>query len=417
MSDKDLEVMEDAAVLETEDEDLLEFKADDEHSEVPDSSTTKTDEKSKGKGEPMPKTKAGMINAMVQNLTAMKKDDLKASYDKLMASMQGDEEDEDDEDIEEARRRDPWDSFGGLDGAIKRAEASRQRAIKKAKRWMKATGKSAEAAVKEFDLFQSDIEKLKEEADPLAKITAEDIDVSEDVDAIFNGSDLDEEFKEKVATIFEAAVVAKVNEQVEKFAIEVESDAEVTQVSIVEELTEKVDAYLDYVVQEWVEENKLAIEKGVRADMVEDFLKGLHNLFTEHYVDIPEEKVDVVEELMSRVDELEDKLNEETDKNVELLGQVKKFKREAVFAEATEDLTYTQVEKLRGLAGGVEFINEKDFSKKISMLKTHYFDIDEETETLFIDDENDPFALEEEAQGPTGAMAGYVNAISRSAKK
>ena len=364
MSDKDLEVMEDAEVLDTpeeisEDEDLLEFKADGEDSEVPDPSTTKTDEKPKGKGEPMPKTKAGMINAMVQNMSSMKKDDLAAGYGKIMAAMMKKEDvDLDDEVIEE------------------------------------------------------DVP-----AKPLAKITAEDIDVSEDVDAIFNGSDLDEGFKEKVATIFEAAVVAKVNEQVEKFAIEAESDVEVAQSEIVEQLTEKVDSYLDYVVQEWVEENKLAIEKGVRADMVEDFLKGLHNLFTEHYVDIPEEKVDVVEELMSKVDELEGKLNEETDKNVELLGQVKKFEREAVFAEATEDLTDTQVEKLRGLAEGVEFSNEKDFSKKISMLKTQYFDIDEETETLIIDDENDPVALEEEVQGPTGAMAGYVNAISRSAKK
>jgi len=249
------------------------------------------------------------------------------------------------------------------------------------------------------------------------KVTADDINVQEDVDAIFNGSDLDEEFKERVATIFEAAVVSKVNEQVEKFAIEAESDLEVSRQETVDELTEKVDSYLDYVVQEWVEDNKLAIEKGVRADMVEDFLKGLKGLFEEHYVDIPEEKVDVVEELIAKVDELEDKLNEETDKNVELLGQIKSFEKEAIFAEATEDLPHTQIEKLRSLAEGVEFSSADDFSKKISMLKSQYFDIDEMTDMVVVDDEDGPISLEEEIQGPTGAMAGYVNAISKSARK
>lgn len=359
MSDKDLEVMEDAGVLETEDEDLLEFKASaGDPSEIPEPSTTKTDEKPKGKGDPTPKTKAGMINAMVSNLTGMKKDELKASYDKLMASMHGDDEDEEDDEVKE------------------------NVVIKK-----------------------------------LTTITAEDIDIQEDVNAMFNGSELDEEFKTKVATIFEAAVVSKVNEQIEKFAIEVESDAEVSKIEAIDELTEKVDSYLDYVVQEWVEENKLAIEKGVRADMVEDFLKGLKGLFEEHYVDIPEEKVDVVEELIAKVDELEGKLNEETDKTVELLGKVKEFEKEKIFAESTEDLTDTQVEKLRGLAEGVDFTSAEDFQKKIGMLKTQYFDIDEATAMVIVDDENDPISLEEEKEGPTGAMAHYMTAISRSAKK
>lgn len=366
MSDKDLEVMEDADVLETpeeisDDEDLLEFKASmGDPSEVPDPSTTKTDEKPDPKtAEPMPKTKAGMINAMVGHMNKMKKSDLQAGYGKLISAMYGEEvEIEDDVEIID-------------DTPVRQVQ----------------------------------------------KVTAEDINVQEDVDAIFNGSDLDEEFKERVATIFEAAVVSKVNEQVEKFAVEAESDLEVSLQETVDELTEKVDSYLDYVVQEWVEDNKLAIEKGVRADMVEDFLKGLKGLFEEHYVDIPEEKVDVVEELIAKVDELEGKLNEETDKNVELLGQVKSLEKEAIFAEATEDLPDTQVEKLRSLAEGVEFSSADDFSKKISMLKSQYFDIDEMTDMVVVDDEDGPISLEEEIQGPKGAMAGYVNAISKSARK
>lgn len=363
MSEQDLEVMEDAEVLETpeeisQDEDLLEFKASmGDPSEIPDSTAKKTDEKPKGKGEPMPKlsTKAGMINAAVEMMSKMKKEDLKTFYGKAFAE----------EVVED----------------------------------------SEEVVVEEQPIKM------------LSRITAEDIDVTEDVDAIFNGSELDEEFKTKVATIFEAAVVAKINEQIEKFAVEVESDAEVSKIEAVDELTEKVDSYLDYVVQEWVEDNKLAIEKGVRADMVEDFLRGLKGLFEEHYVDIPEEKVDVVEELIAKVDELEGKLNEETDKNVELLGKVKQFEKEAIFAEATEGLTDTQVEKLRGLSEGVEFSSAADFQKKISMLKGQYFDIDEETSPVIVDDEDGPIALEEENRGPTGAMAVYMNAISKSARK
>jgi len=351
-----LETM-DAEVLETEDEDLLEFKASmGDPSEVPEPSTKKTDEKPKGKGEPMqkmPSTKAGMINAMMGSMSKMKKADLQATYKKM-------------------------------------------------------NGMSEEAEVEE--------EVLEEK--PLAQISSSDIDVSDDVAAILNGSELDEEFQERVATIFEAAVVAKINEEIEKFAVEAEADVEVTNLAIVEELTEKVDSYLDYVVQEWVEENKLAIEKGVRADMVEDFMRGLKDLFTEHYVDVPEEKVDVVEELFTKVEELESKLNEETDKNVELIGKVKDFEKETHFAESTNGLTDTQVEKLRGLAEGIEFVSGEDFAQKISMLKAQYFDIDEETvETVIVDDEHDPVAIEEEKQGPTGAMANYMSAISRSAKK
>ena len=369
MSEQDLEVIEDAEeMLETpeisEDEDLVEFKADHgDPSEVPDPSRSKTDEKPKGKGDPMPKTKAGMINAMMGMMKGKKKDDLATTYEKMEKLLNG-----------------TYNSEG-------------------------------------VDLDDEEVIKDEAPSKPLATITSEDIDVQEDVDAIFKGSELDEEYKEKIATVFEAAVVAKVNEQVEKFAIETEADVEVTQAGLVEELTEKVDSYLDYVVQEWVEENKLAIEQGVRADMVEDFLKGLKGLFEEHYVDIPDEKVDVVEELIVKVDELENKLSEQTDKNVELAGQVKSFEKDSIFNETTEDLTDTQVEKLRDLSEGIAFSDAEDFKKKIGMLKAQYFDIDEETDSVIVDDDDGPISLEEEGEGPTGAMAEYMNAISRSAKK
>ena len=354
VQDTDME----AEVLETRDEDLLEFKASmGDPSEIPEPSAKKADEKKKGKGDAMPKikTKAGMINATVQAMSKMKKEDLKATYGKMFSE---------DSDLEE-------------------------------------------------------VEVLEDQEAPrtLTSITAADIDISEDVNAIFNGSELTEDHKEKIQTVFEAAVIAKVNEEITKFAVEVESDAEATNIDIVEELTEKVDSYLDYVVQEWVEENKLAIETGVRADMVEDFLHGLKGLFTEHYVDVPEEKVDVVEELISKVEELESKLDKQIDENVELSSQVKSAVKESVFSESTDELTDTQVEKLRGLAEGIEFDSAEAFAKKISMLKAQYFDvIDEAVSTVIVDDENDPVALDEE-KNTTGPMANYMSAISRSVTK
>ena len=347
----------DAEVLDTEDESLLEFKASlGDPSEVPEPSAKKTDEKKKGKGDPMPKisTKAGMINAAVQAMSKMKKTDLQATYGKMFSE---------DSDLEE-------------------------------------------------------VEVLEGEEAPraLTSITSADIDISEDVNAIFNGSELTEDHKVMIQTVFEAAVVAKVNEEIAKFAVEVESDAEATNVEIVEELTEKVDSYLDYVVQEWVEENKLAIETGVRADMVEDFMVGLKDLFTEHYVDVPEEKVDVVEELFSKVEDLESKLNKQVDENVNLRGTVKEFEKETIFAESTDELTDSQVEKLRGLAEGIEFNSAETFAKKISMLKSQYFDVIDEQVSVIVDDENDPVALDEE-KITTGPMANYMSAISRSVTK
>ena len=152
--------------------------------------------------------------------------------------------------------------------------------------------------------------------------------------------------------------------------------------------------------------------------MVEDFLSGLKGLFEEHYVDIPEEKVDVVEELIAKVDELESKLTEQTDKSVDLLNKVKKFEKDQTFAEATEDLTDTQVEKLRSLAEGIDFASTEDFQKKVGMLKSQYFDIDEETPAVIVDDEDGPISLEEEEKdGPAGAMGAYMAAISQSARK
>jgi hypothetical protein len=361
------EMEEDIEVLETHEDsedDLLEFKASlGDPSEIPDPKVKKTTEKKKDKGEPMLKpkgaagTKAGMMSELVQKMQSMTKEELSASYNRIL------EADDDSEEVIE-------DS------------------------------------------------KISTTKTPF-KITAEDIDVSSDIDVMFEGDDLSEDFKEKAKTIFQAAVVSRINEEIEKLALENNADIEQTINEEIEAMTEKVDSYLDYVVSEWLEENKLAIEKGVRADMVEEFLTGLKSLFTEHYVDIPEEKVDVIEELMSKVESLEDKLNEQTSKNVELDGLVKSFEIDASFGKVAEDLSDTQAEKLRGLAEGISFTDTEDFEKKLYLIKGKYFTESAGPAESIIDDDSSDSAqsLEEEVEVKTGTMGNYVSAISRSAKK
>lgn len=249
------------------------------------------------------------------------------------------------------------------------------------------------------------------------KVTAEDLDIAEDVDAIFKGVELDEEHTIKAKTVFEAVMVSQINE---KIAESVDLIAEQYD-SILEEslgnLTEQLDKYLDYVVEEWMEENKLAVEKGIRTEMTEDFLHGLKHLFDEHYVNIPEEKVDVIEELVAKVEELEADLNEQTNKAIELSTVVEAQEQNEIFANLTEDLSDLQVEKLRTLAEGIESNNSEDFRNKVSMLKEQYFGNDDDVYQTTVDDEKDPTPLEEEAEGPQGVMAVYADAISRSIRK
>ena len=150
------------------------------------------------------------------------------------------------------------------------------------------------------------------------KVTKEDIDVSDDVQALFGDEELSEEFKEKATTIFEAAVVSKINETLETADIDVFAEVEAEKETMMKDLTTKLDDYLEYVAEEWMKDNELAIEKGIRAEIVENFMGGLRNLFAENYIDIPEEKVDLVDELASKVEELEQSVNEEVERNIEV---------------------------------------------------------------------------------------------------
>jgi len=201
----------------------------------------------------------------------------------------------------------------------------------------------------------------------------ESIDMSSDVDALLEGENLSEEFKQKATTIFEAAVLSRV----EAVAAEVEShlteefDAALEQIK--EEMATKVDDYLNYMTSEWIAENQIAIEKGLRAEVVEDFISGLRDLFVEHYIDIPADKVDVVEELSAKVEELEDALNEEINRGVELSKEVNEQKKMEAIYTVCEGLTQTQVEKMKSLAENVEFTTGEEFADKLETLKESYF--------------------------------------------
>jgi hypothetical protein len=201
------------------------------------------------------------------------------------------------------------------------------------------------------------------------------VDVKEDVDALLSGSDaeLSEEFKEKAKTVFEAAVKAKVSEQLVAIKESAEAEFEAKLEEVRGELAEKVDGYLNYVVEEWVKENALAVERGLKTEIAEEFMAGLKNLFVENYIDVPEEKADLLDDLASAKDELETKLNEEFEKSVEMKKELDAFKAEKALSEACAGLTTTQAEKMQGLAEGVEFETIDQYREKLETIKESYF--------------------------------------------
>jgi hypothetical protein len=198
--------------------------------------------------------------------------------------------------------------------------------------------------------------------------------MKEDVDALFaDDSTISEDFKSKVATIFEARVndrVAQIEEEVEaKYSSMLEEAVE----AVKSELTEKVDDYLNYVVEQWVEENQIAIESGLRSELTEEFIAGLRNLFAEHYIDVPEDKVDLVDELSGKVEDLETKLNEEIERGIEYKKALVESTKTDIVRTVCEGLTATQVEKIKSLAESVEFSTEEEFTEKLETIRENYF--------------------------------------------
>ena len=283
----------------------------------------------------LPKTKAGMINAMYQSLNKMKKGDLQAAYSKMM------------------------------------------------------------------------------EGTDLEDVIAEEADTQSELAAIVEGeATLSEEFKEKTSVIFEAAVKTKLSEEVtrleEQYAEELAEEVE----TIKTDLVGKVDSYLNYVVESWMEENKLAIQTGLRTEIAEGFMNGMRDLFVESYVEVPESKVDLVDELAGQVEELEEKLNSTTGDAIQLAEELETYKRDSIIAEATRDLADTQAEKLKDLLESVDFESEETFTTKVNTVKESYFskEIPEQLE------ESASEEAEEEVE-VSSSMEGYLTALRKTSKK
>ena len=246
----------------------------------------------------------------------------------------------------------------------------------------------------------------------------EDIDLSSDVKALVSAdADLSDEFKEKAATIFETAVRTRIKEQEAKLKIQYDEKLSKESETIKGAMAEKVDAYLNYVVEEWMKENELAVERGIRTEIAEDFITGLKTLFKEHYIDVPEEKYNVLDDLTNEKDKLEDKLNEKIKENVELNKQVGEFTREKLIGEVGSDLADTELEKFTSMAANVEYDNADKFKEKLETVKESYFPKTKQ-ETASPKDEVDSVAANspEYSGERSDAMAAYTAAISKNLK-
>ena len=294
-------------------------------------------------------TKSEMMKAMEMAMKKMNKENLQAAYTEMM----GDKKEMTDEEIE-------------MEGLSKAKEAIEKR---------------------------------------LASIT-----VAEDVDALVEGEELSEEFKAKATTIFEAAVKSKIRPEVERIESEKTQEIAEEMETFKTELAEKVDGYLDYVVAEWMKENELAIERGLKGEIAEDFITGLKALFEEHYIDVPDEKYDILESQAQKIEELEGKLNETIGKLTEKKQSEDSLVREAVIKEVSSDLADTQSEKFASLVEDVEFTDKESFEEKLNTLKENYFP--KSTPSQSLTEENDEGTQEIDI---SDAMAAYTSAIKRSA--
>ena len=297
------------------------------------------------KKDPMVKTKAGMIAAMVHNMQKMPKQKIDAMYQTMSTSPE---------------------SFSGEPIA-------------------------------------------EEEVKPEVKV---EVDFKDDLKALVNEeATLSDDFKQKAETIFEAAINTKVNAEIdrleEKYNEELSEEIESTK----KDLVEKVDSYLNYVVEGWMEDNKLAIQNGLRTEIAEDFMSKLKDLFTESYIEVPEGKVDLVDELAANVEELEGSLNKATESNIKISEELETYKREAIIREASKGLAETEVEKLKGLAENVDFENEETFAQKVAQLKESYFAKAKTNSGEEAIEENDTPTVE-----TSDTMASYLSAMKKQLK-
>ena len=262
----------------------------------------------------------------------------------------------------------------------------------------------------EEEVLEAEGEEVAEEEE-----VEEEFGVEEDVQALFEGEELSEEFQEKARTIFETAIKTKVAEVKEQIEAQYETALVEEIQSIKSELTERLDAYLEYVADEWISENTLAIEHGLKTEMTESFLAGMKGLFEEHYVTIPEDRYDVIESMVDKLDEMETKLNEQIQRNVALNKRLAESVTDAIFAEVAEGLALTQKEKLASLAENVEFDGEASYREKLVKLKESYFPSNAGTQRDH--SENLSEGVDVNYQPVSGLMESYLQTLTRVSKK
>ena len=279
-----------------------------------------------------------------------------------------------------------------------------------------------EEVVSEEETTEEEVvaEATDETEEEVQETVEAEFNVEEDVAALFSGEELSEEFQDKARTIFETAIKSKVEEVKEQIQVQYQAQLVEEVAAVKTELTERVDSYLEYVAQEWLEENQLAIEHGLKTEMTESFLTGMKSLFEDHYVTIPEEKYDVIESMVDKLDEMESKLNEQIDKNVALNKRLAESTADVIFAEVAEGLAVTQKEKLASLAENVEFDSDETYREKLVTLRNSYFS---ENATSAQRDAAETVVESTQEQTTTAApeagsiMEAYLQTLSRVSKK
>ena len=385
-------------ILENTSEEIADETAEDQEEIVASSEEISSEEEQVIEEDSKPRTKAGMMKAIYDQLNTLKKAELSDSYESIIGATLAEQEEEEDDDNDED------------DDDKKDDEEMEEAAPAGVEDLGGETGAGAPKKALKVSVEKGGKKKMKKED--------LEINVEKDVKALMEGEEaLSDEFKTKAATIFESAVSTKilseVNSRIEKLEEEYAQELETAKEEHTTQLTEKVDGYLNYVVEEWMKENELAVERGIRSELVEDFMTGLRNLFQEHYIDIPEEKVDLVDDLFGKVEELEGKLDEEINKSVDLKKELSEYKRDETIREVSDDLADTEKEKLSKLAEGIEYEDKEQFNEKLGVLKENYFPTNEAKAETTSDEEpvTNSEELNEEVVDPS--MTQYVDALAR----
>ena len=334
-------------------------------------------------------SKMESIKAIVNNMKEMTKEELQ----KVLSTISESEEDE----------------------SLTKAEVAR--AVVESLKTMDEdkVGEILESMSEEVTEEVSEEDAVAEEVSADVESSLVEIEIDDDLSAISEALDLSEENSEKAKTIFKAAVQSKVQEVKEELDAKYQEELKTTVETVKADLSEGVDKYLTYCAEEWTKENELAIERGLRSEMTENFIEGLKTLFVEHYVDVPEDKYDVIDELANRLEEMEAKLDGEVSNNMAITEELDTLKRGNVVSEASSDLTDTQKEKLSSLAEGVDYKDEADFAEKIAELKEAYFKVDGEkveAETNIVEGANE-FEVEETEKVVDPTMEKYSSAITK----